>query len=113
MKTAVSERPYHKIAKEFVGGGGYQEAISAASLPELDAPEVASVYGGHVQAHKIQDDRLQPDRATYRVTLEPTTIKNEPAQRSTGTISIQSRPLSTLVRIYRKTIALFMGEAGF
>ncbi|OUJ13573.1 hypothetical protein HK26_08520 [Acetobacter okinawensis] len=88
-------------------------AISAASLPELDASEVASVYGGHVQAHKIQDDRLQPDRATYRVTLEPTTIKNEPAQRSTGTISIQSRPLSTLVRIYRKTIALFMGEAGF
>lgn len=88
-------------------------AISAASLPELDAPEVASVYGGHVQAHKIQGEHLQPDRATYRVTLEPTSALPALVQRTTGTISIQSRPLSTLVRIYRKTIALFMGEAGF
>lgn len=91
----------------------YVTAISAAALAELDAPEVASVYGGHVQAHKTQDAHVQPDHATYRVSLQPVSSQNMPVQRATGTVSIQSRPLSTLVRIYRKTIALFMGEAGF
>lgn len=87
-------------------------AISAASLPELGSPEVASVYGGHVQAHKTQDEHLQPDHATYRVSLLPDSAPPGPTQRVPGTVSIQSRPLSTLVRIYRKTMALFMGEAG-
>ncbi|MFT8417596.1 MAG: site-2 protease family protein [Acetobacter sp.] len=88
-------------------------AISAASLPELDSPELASAYGGHVQVHKTQDTHLQPDHATYRVSLRPDVVSPGLAQRTTGVVCIQSSPLSTLLRIYRKTIALFMGEAGF
>ncbi|WP_233129211.1 hypothetical protein [Acetobacter sp. DsW_54] len=88
-------------------------AISAASLPELSSPELTSANGGHVQVHKIQDARLQPDHATYRVSLHPDFASPGLSQRSTGVACIQGRPLSTLLRIYRKTIALFMGEAGF
>ncbi|WP_338332111.1 hypothetical protein [Acetobacter sp. LMG 32666] len=88
-------------------------AISAASLPELDSPELASAYGGHVQVHKTQEAHLQPDHATYRVSLHPETAPSDLPQRTTGIVCIHSSPLSTILRIYRKTIAVFMGEAGF
>ncbi|CAP56370.1 hypothetical protein GDI2427 [Gluconacetobacter diazotrophicus PA1 5] len=93
-------------------------SISAASIRELDSPEAASVYGGHVQARKDEAGRLIPDSAIYRVILVPD--QETPghgaggaALRQPGVAIIQCRPVSLLARVYRKTVSLLMGEAGF
>ncbi|MBB2206304.1 HlyD family efflux transporter periplasmic adaptor subunit [Gluconacetobacter takamatsuzukensis] len=97
--------------------GGVTDArvrsISPASIGHLDSPEAASVYGGHIQARKDDNGQLVPDGAVYRVILEPEQGGGSIPPRQPGIAVIQSRPMSLLARVYRRTVALLMGEAGF
>ncbi|MFS3137738.1 hypothetical protein ACLRDC_20635 [Gluconacetobacter sacchari] len=88
-------------------------AVSAASIGHLDSLEAASVYGGHVQARKDENGQLVPDGALYRVFLEPDRAFDPIPPRQPGIVLIRSRPMSLLGRVYRRTVALLMGEAGF
>lgn len=88
-------------------------AISAASIGHLESPEAASVYGGHIQARKDENGQLVPDGAVYRVILAPEQAFTSRNPRQPGIAVIRSRPMSLLARVYRRAVALLMGEAGF
>jgi putative peptide zinc metalloprotease protein len=88
-------------------------SISAASIRELDSPEAASVYGGQVQTRKDENGKLVPDSAVYRVILTPDSDAGATDRRQPGIAIIQCRPVSLLARVYRRTVSLLMGEAGF
>ncbi|MDT8871335.1 HlyD family secretion protein [Komagataeibacter rhaeticus] len=51
---------------------GHVRSISVASVPDIDALEQASLYGGHIKAHRDETShRIVPEEAVYQVIILP------------------------------------------
>lgn len=51
---------------------GHVQSISVASIPEIDALEQASPYGGHIKAHRDETSHaVMLEEAVYRVVIVP------------------------------------------
>ncbi|WEQ57083.1 HlyD family efflux transporter periplasmic adaptor subunit [Komagataeibacter nataicola] len=92
---------------------GHVQSISVASIPEIDALEQASPYGGHIKAHRDETSHaVVPEEAVYRVVIVPDGPLPPVGQRMRGMASIHATATSFVQRTYRKVISVFMGEAG-
>lgn len=86
--------------------------ISPGATPQLDTPELASVYGGGVAARREPDGALKPQAAVYRVALSlPDGVPSSFGIRR-GTVRIAAEPMSLAERIWRRAAAVVMREAG-
>ena len=92
---------------------GHVQSISVASVPEIDALEQASLYGGNIKAHKDEaSHRIVPEEAIYQVIVLPDGPLPPVKQRMMGKVRIHATATSFMQRTYRKVISVFMGEAG-
>ncbi|MHC0612319.1 HlyD family efflux transporter periplasmic adaptor subunit [Komagataeibacter oboediens] len=92
---------------------GHVQSISVASVPEIDAPEQASTYNGHIKAHRDETGhRLLPEEAVYQVIILPDRTLPPVTRRIKGVVHIHATATSFIQRTYRKVVAVFMGEAG-
>ena len=85
--------------------------VSPTSVRTLEAPDLASTYGGQLAVRKDAAGHLVPEHAVYRVLLRPTQpihlIRRQP-----GTISIDGDRISPLRRIYERAVAVAVRESG-
>lgn len=88
-------------------------SVSPGTLGTLEAPELASVYGGGVAVRKEQDGRLVPEMAVYRVVLDLAgDAKPVTGELRRGTVHIEGDRVSPIERIWRRVVAVVMREAG-
>jgi len=88
-------------------------SISPGAVGLLEAPELASVFGGGVAVRREQDGRLIPETAVYRVVLDVAGGGAMAAREHLrGTVHIEADRTSPLERIWRRTVAVVMREAG-
>lgn len=88
-------------------------SLSPGALGTLEAPELASIYGGGVAVRKEQDGRLVPEMAVYRVVLDLTdAAKPATGELRRGTVHIEGDRVSPIERIWRRVVAVVMREAG-
>ncbi|MBE7728329.1 HlyD family efflux transporter periplasmic adaptor subunit [Komagataeibacter sp. FXV3] len=92
---------------------GHVQSISVASVPEIDALEQASLYGGHIKAHRDESShRIVPEEAVYQVIILPDGPLPPARRRIKGMVRIHATATSFVQRTYRKIVSVFMGEAG-
>lgn len=88
-------------------------SVSPTALATLDQPELASVYGGDVAAHQEKDGRLVPQAAVYRVMLDAVDLPPDATpELRRGWVTIDGDRASILARIWQRTVALAVREAG-
>jgi len=88
-------------------------AVDRVNLTLLDAPSVASPYGGPIPAELQQNThQLVPLRATYRVRIGECTGPARLARQLTGTALIGDQPESFASRGIRTLVATLEREAG-
>lgn len=88
--------------------------IEATAVGALDSLALASIHGGPLA---VREDpatgRLVPDRALYRVLLEPTEPLDAPRQVLRGTARIEAEAISPLARLGRLVVGVLIRESGF
>lgn len=86
--------------------------VSPGAAPLVEAPELASIYGGGVPVRRETDGRLKPEAAVYRVTFGlPDGLPAAFGIRR-GTVRIDATPVSLAGRAWRRAAAVVMREAG-
>ncbi len=86
--------------------------VSPTSVPVIDTPELASLYGGGVPVRREQDGRLKPEAAVYRVVFALPDGTVAPPSIRRGTVRIEGAPQSFADRVWRRAVAVVMREAG-
>ena len=82
-------------------------------LGSLDAPGVASVYGGAIPAQRAPDGRLLPLHPVFRVRLEGCDRDVQPRTELIGTGHLHGERRSVLGRALRWILAVWQRESAF
>ena len=88
----------------------YQIAATGSAI--IDIPELTALYGGRIEAHADEHQRVIPATAQYQVTL--TTETNGPPASSTlrGTIQLTAHAESLIAGMWRRALKVFVRESG-
>jgi putative peptide zinc metalloprotease protein len=88
-------------------------SVSPGALGALEAPELASIFGGGVAVRKEPDGRMVPQAAVYRVVLDLTgDTRHAAGELRRGTVHIEGDRVSPIARIWQRVVAVVMREAG-
>ena len=77
------------------------------------APELASPYQGAIAASLDHTRQPQPEQALYRATLQVTDGAQPPAMALRGTVVLEGRRQSLIVRGWRNLMAVLIRESAF
>ncbi|MEQ9887449.1 HlyD family efflux transporter periplasmic adaptor subunit [Pectobacterium zantedeschiae] len=125
VEAFVSEKDWQRLSQ---GGKGtfYLQDVSRSSLPltiveiastatrDLNAaPELASVYGGDIATLSDSQRKLHPEQAVYRVLLSlPEDYRARP-QVLRGTVVMDGKAQSLLIRGWKVVSAVLIRELSF
>lgn len=89
------------------------QTVSPGAAPLLEAPELASVFGGGIAARKDAEGRLKPDSAVYRVVLRLADDQSAPALLARrGMVRMVADRRSPADLLWRRAVAVLMRETG-
>jgi len=87
--------------------------VDQANTELLDEPYNASVYGGGVPVARVDQTKLVPHEAVYRVALAPGEARAAPAQFTRGTVNLHADTRSLAYRAWLTVSGVVIREAGF
>jgi putative peptide zinc metalloprotease protein len=85
-------------------------AVSGAS--EIDILELATPYGGKIDAEPDPHHKLVPGTAQYRVTLDVLDPESAPTRALRGTARLTGARESFLARAWRRVLTVLVRESG-
>jgi putative peptide zinc metalloprotease protein len=86
--------------------------IDAVAITQIDAPALASVYGGPIASQRDAAGRLIPLQPTFRLRLEGCDLGRAPRQEVIGMAVLQGERRSLLGRLWREIVATWHREAS-
>jgi putative peptide zinc metalloprotease protein len=86
--------------------------VSPTAAAFIDTPELASIHGGGVPVRREQDGRMKPEAAVYRVVFALPDGTAAPPGIRRGSVQIEGTPQSFADKVWRRTVAVVMREAG-
>lgn len=85
--------------------------VERQATREIVNPELTSVYGGPLGAHRLPDGRLEAEQAVFKVTC---TVEGEsPDQLMVGYANLEAERQSLVTDVWRKFLGLLVRESGF
>lgn len=88
-------------------------AIDRVAVPVLPRPQLASIHGGPIPVREDGSHRPVPERALYRVTLEPVDAAFAPVRVATGAVRLAAAPAPFLLRMAERAATVLLRESGF
>lgn len=86
--------------------------ISASGVANLDIDDLASPYGGAIEATRQQDGRATPMVAQYRVLLDVPDSVSQPERRIRGIAIVEGTRQSFADRLWRQVMRVVIREGG-
>jgi putative peptide zinc metalloprotease protein len=87
--------------------------IDSASTTVLLEEYLASTQGGTIAVRQDGDGRLIPENPIYRVQAQSTGFEAAPRQQVRGTLHLDGKRISLIVRFWRSIYAVIVRESGF
>ncbi|MCJ9429443.1 HlyD family efflux transporter periplasmic adaptor subunit [Kordiimonas marina] len=107
----LADSPTAKILKVTI------DDIDKIGASTLEAPALASIFGGPLAARRTEHGRLVPVDAVYRVTghidVSTAPMAAPFAQARRGTLKLDASAQSLLVRAYQSVVAALLRETSF
>ncbi len=92
----------------------YVQDIEQSNLKVIDAPVLASIYGGAVPVQFNDSQQLVPDKSVYRVRLTVSPVEDIRAESIIrGVVHIEGETESFIIRIYKTVASVLIRESGF
>ncbi len=92
----------------------YVQDIELANLKTLDAPALASTYGGKIPVQFNDEQQLVPDKSVYRVRFTISPVEHIRAEQIVrGVVHIQGESESFIERMYKIVASVLIRESGF
>ncbi len=85
--------------------------IERQAARDIAQPELTSLYGGPLGAHKNAAGRLEPDASVYRITCSVAS-PGAPEQILVGQATLDAAPQSLVTDLWRRFIGLLVRESG-
>jgi putative peptide zinc metalloprotease protein len=88
------------------------QSIAVSGSTQIDPPELASSFGGRIEAFPDNRQRLIPVTAHYLVTLTATLPTAAPAMRLRGVVNVQGTAESFFAATWRRVLKVFVRESA-
>jgi putative peptide zinc metalloprotease protein len=88
------------------------QSIAVSGAAQIEPPELASVYGGRIEAFPDNRQRLVPVTAQYLATLAVDTTSPVPTVRLRGVVNVQGAAESFFAAMCRRALKVFVRESA-
>lgn len=78
----------------------------------IDIPELTVLYGGRIEAHADEHQRVVPAAAQYQVMLKAKSSVTLPSSTLRGTVRLTARPESIFTGVWRRVLKVLVRESG-